>query len=60
MNLQNSKNIILGFNIILSFTQTGLPTNNHPFEITHAYAKELDLKIGDIFYIKPKILRTFQ
>jgi sulfate transport system ATP-binding protein len=29
-------------------------------EITHEFAEELDLKIGDIFYIRPKKLRTFK
>lgn len=29
-------------------------------EITHEFTEELDLKIGDIFYIRPKKLRTFE
>ncbi|MDA7705651.1 TOBE-like domain-containing protein [Rickettsiales bacterium] len=29
-------------------------------EITHEFAEELNLKIGDIFYIRPKKLRTFE
>tara|TARA_Y100000389_G_scaffold56321_1_gene52256 strand:- start:10183 stop:11376 length:1194 start_codon:yes stop_codon:yes gene_type:complete len=29
-------------------------------EITHELAEELNLKIGDIFYIRPKNLRTFE
>ena len=29
-------------------------------EITHEFAEELNLKIGEVFYIRPKKLRIFE